>query len=251
MDCVTSVEILSAELDDAATEQESGSAHRHLRGCASCRDWYREATALTRAVRVMPAESGPDVTEAVLPALRPRTLDRLRGARGEPLRVVLRCLLVAVALVQLGLGVLQLTGLGVRVLPGGTAETVPHVDHETGSWNTALAVALLWVALRARHAVALLPMLGSFTGVLGGLCLLDLFSERVGVGRVLSHTPVLLGLVLVAALAVLREPEGFPGRPLAAAPAGEADTSTPTVAEFTRRDTGDGGDTPVAHRASA
>ncbi|SDQ91695.1 Predicted anti-sigma-YlaC factor YlaD, contains Zn-finger domain [Actinopolyspora saharensis] len=254
MDCVTSVEILSAELDGAATAEERRRARLHLDGCASCRDWYREATALTRAVRVMPAEPGPDVTEAVLPALRPSRLDRLRGAEGRPLRLGVRWLLVLVALLQLGTAVLYLTGAEVRVLPGAAHDTVAHVDHETGAWNAALAVALLWVALRSRHAAAQLPVLASFTAALGGLCLLDLLTDRVGLARVLSHVPVLLGLALVAVLAVLRGPEGFPGTPEAghagAAPDEDGEPGiVPGPAEDAESE--DPGSSPVAHRASA
>lgn len=254
MDCVTSVEILSADLDGAATTEERRRARLHVDGCASCRDWYREATALTRAVRVMPAEPGPDVTEAVLPALRPSRLDRLRGARGRPLRLGLRWLLGLVALLQFGTAVLYLTGAGAQVLPGASHGTVPHVDHETGAWNAALAVVLIWVALRSRHAAAQLPVLASFTGVLGGLCLLDLLTDRVGLGRVLSHVPVLLGLALVAVLAVLRGPERFPGFPETGYAGAESDEAGEPliVSDSAEAAESEGpGPSPVARRASA
>ncbi|WP_192827176.1 zf-HC2 domain-containing protein [Actinopolyspora erythraea] len=217
---MTSVEILSAELDGATTEEESRRARRHLEGCAECRLRHDRFRALHRAVRVMPAESGPDVTDAVLPALRPRRLDRLRGEAGGRARVLLRWALALVAVLQLAVALLQLTGVEIRVGAETARTTMPHIDHETGAWNAAVAVGLAWVALRARHAAAHLPVLASFTGVLGALCLLDLLTGRVGFERVVSHLPVLLGLVLVAVLALLNGPHGTP------APAARASSDT-------------------------
>lgn len=214
VDCVTSVEILSAALDGEDSTERHRAAQRHLEDCAGCRAWYRKATALTRAVRVMPAEPGPDVTEAVLPALRPRLRDRLRGPAGRRVRFGLRVLLGAVALVQLAIAVSQLTGAGVRVDPSLIRQTLPHVDHETGAWNAAIAVALAWVAFRVRHAAAHLPVLASFVGVLMGLCLFDLLTGHVGIARVISHAPILLGLLLVAGLAALGSSHRDPGSPV-------------------------------------
>ncbi|SDK45641.1 Predicted anti-sigma-YlaC factor YlaD, contains Zn-finger domain [Actinopolyspora mzabensis] len=251
VDCVTSVEILSAELDGAATEEQRRLVRQHLAGCAACERRRAGFEELHRAVRIMPAEPGPDVTETVLPALRPRLLDRLRGAAGRRPRTALRWLLALVAAVQLGVALLQLTGVGVRV-GDGARSTMPHLDHETGAWNAAVAVALAWVALRAGHAAAQLPVLASFTGVLGAMCLVDLITGRVGPERVISHLPVLLGLVLVAVLALLHGSDGVP----AAGSRSPGDGAEREVAEHTTTDALDEGPSesappPVAHRESA
>ncbi|GAB3551616.1 hypothetical protein GCM10027444_22550 [Actinopolyspora lacussalsi] len=251
MDCVTSVEILSAELDGAATEEQRRLVRQHLAGCAECERRRAGFDELHRAVRIMPAEPGPDVTGAVLPALRPRSLDRLRGAAGRRPRTALRWLLALVAAVQLGVALLQLTGVGVRV-GDGARSTMPHIDHETGAWNAAVAVALAWVALRARHAAAHLPVLASFTGVLGALCLVDLVTGRVGPERVISHLPVLLGLVLVAVLALLHGSDRVP----ASGSRSPGEGAERGVAEHTTTSALDGGRTessppPVAYRESA
>lgn len=251
VNCATTTEVLSAGLDGEAGETERLAAEEHLAGCADCRRWYAEVTTLTRSVRVMPVDSGPDVTEVVLPAWRPRRRDRLRGRAGRRLRGTLRALLAAVALVQFGMAVLQITGAGVDVygnpVPGAP---MPHVDHETGAWNAAVAVAMAWVAARARHAAAHLPVLVSFGCVLAGLCLLDLGAGQVGVARVLSHLPVLLGILLVAGLAALHSEQVRPGSPSAGhtEPAGVPGDRHGAVSPLTSAGPAP---PPVAHRRSA
>lgn len=218
VDCARTVEILSAGMDGEAADSEHRAAEQHLSGCADCRERRRAMLAVTRAVRVTPAEPAPDVTDSVLPAWRPGPLDRLRGHRGRPVRAALRALLGVVALVQLAVAIALLTGHGVHVQLDATATPGPHVSHETGAWNAAVAVALGWVAVRARHARAHLPVLLSFAGVLAALSAFDLVLGHVGPARLLSHLPVLLGLLLVAGLAVLHCEQGRPEVPTARAP---------------------------------
>ncbi|WP_182545948.1 zf-HC2 domain-containing protein [Halosaccharopolyspora lacisalsi] len=218
VDCTTTAEILSAELDGEAGERERSAAEAHLESCASCRDHYGDMMTITRAVRVMPVESGPDVTEVVLPAWRPRWRDRVRGPAGDRLRRVLRGLLGVVALVQLWVAFAQVTGFGVDVYPGSAGAPMSHVDHETGAWNAAIAVALGWIAFRARYAAAHLPVLASFGCLLTGLCVWDLVLGQVSIARVVSHLPVLLGLLLVTGLAAVRDERGRPDTPTAGRP---------------------------------
>lgn len=249
MDCTTTTEILSAELDGEAGHRERLAAEAHLDACADCRRYYEDLTTVTRAVRVMPVEAGPDVTEAVLPAWRPRLRDRLRGPSGHRIRLVLRGLLAVVALVQLVVGLAQITGLGVDVYSHTVGSPMPHVDHETGAWNAAIAVALGWVAVRARHAGAHLPVLASFGCLLTGLCTLDLVLGYVSPARVVSHLPVLLGLLLVAGLAALRE-EGYrPGAPLAGSPGAEREPVDASAASSAVPDSAP--PRPAAYRKSA
>ncbi|RCW41037.1 putative anti-sigma-YlaC factor YlaD [Halopolyspora algeriensis] len=219
VDCLETTEILSAELDGEAGEEEWLAAEAHLDGCADCRQRYEAMTAITRSVRLLPAEPGPDVTASVLPAWQPRRLDRLRGRAGRRLRMVLRGMLALVAAVQLLVALLQLTGMGVSVHTGPAFRgTMPHISHETGAWNAAIAVALGWVALRAHHATAHLPVLLSFACVLFGLSGFDLVLDNVSTARVASHLPILLGVLLVAGLAVLRSEESGPDIPQARRP---------------------------------
>lgn len=238
VDCARTVEILSAAMDGEATDSEHQAAEAHLDECVDCRDRQRAMLAVTRAVRVTPAEPSPDVVASVLPAWRPRLLDRLRGHRGRPVRTVLRALLGAVALVQLVVAVRLLTGNGAHVHVDPVAGMpMPHVNHETGAWNAAVAVALGWVAVRARHARAHLPVLLSFGGVLAGISVFDLVLGNVTPARIATHVPVLVGLLLVAGLAVVRDEERRPGAPVAGEP-GEPE----------RAEVGDVGSPPVERR---
>lgn len=248
MDCTTTTEILSAALDGEAAEAERLAAEEHLEGCPDCLRWYEAVANITRSVRIMPVEPGPDVTDSALAAWRPRLLDRLRGHEGRWVRTVLRVLLAVVASTQFAMAVAQVAGAGVNVQADPAAGgPMPHVAHETGAWNAAIAVALGWIAFRARHAGAHLPVLLAFTGTLTALSALDLFAGHVGMARVLSHLPVLLGLVLVAVLAVLRDEEDSPGVPQAGRPDalehGSGQVASPVVSGSVPP--------PVAYRRSA
>ncbi|MDR7303696.1 zf-HC2 domain-containing protein [Haloactinomyces albus] len=252
VDCVETTETLSAELDGEASEEERLAAEAHLGGCADCRQHYEAMAAITRSARLLPVEPGPDVTASVLPAWQPRLLDRLRGRAGRRLRLMLRGMLALVAAVQLLVALLQVTGTGVSVhanpAPGGT---MPHISHETGAWNAAIAVALGWVALRAQHAAAHLPLLFSFACVLFGLSGFDLVLGNVSTARVASHLPILFGVLLVAGLAVLRSEESGPDTPRAKRPEHAVDVGGDEAPEpVTRR--WDGSAPPSArHRESA
>ncbi len=252
VDCASTAEILSAEMDGEASDAECRSAHAHLRGCADCRAHHSRMIAVTRAVRVAPVQVGPDVAASVLPGLRPRLLDRLRGSRGRSVRTALRILLGVVALLQLAVAVRLLTGnaTSVHVDPA-AGMPMPHVNHETGAWNAAVAVALGWVALRTRHAGAHLPVLAGFAGVLAGVSAFDLVLDNVGPARLLTHLPVFLGLLLVTGLAVLRSEEGRPRTPVAGRPDDGVVTRTRVTATSGDVPASRSPTPPAAHRRSA
>ena len=69
MDHRTCLEAVSAGLDGEATPAERAAADRHLGECAECRDAAEHYAAVTRRVRLRPAQAPPDLVERVLAAV--------------------------------------------------------------------------------------------------------------------------------------------------------------------------------------
>ena len=185
VDCSACRENLSAQLDGEQTPWSADAVERHLDGCQACRRWQDDASRLTSALRLRPAELAPELAAPVLRAgpVRPR--------RRLPLRVALVC----VAVCQLLLGVAQTTGFGHHDLSH--AAMSGHLFNESTAWNLALGIGLLVSAIRPRVSSGLLPVLAAFLVVLSGFSASDLLHGEVPVTRLLSHGFLVLGLVLL------------------------------------------------------
>lgn len=190
MSCDQYREALSARLDGADEGPAGPGLTEHLARCPGCAQWYAAAQRITRLVRLAPAEPVPDLVAAVLAAAGPTR--RLR-----PAELLLRAALGLVAVGQFLLSWPSLLGHDAMT------QTV-HGAHESGAWNLALAIALVWVAARPRHAAGLLPLLAAcFAGLLV-VSLVDLAGGYVSVSRVATHLLIGCGLCLVAALTWVR-----------------------------------------------
>jgi predicted anti-sigma-YlaC factor YlaD len=173
----------------------------HLLACERCRGWADASAEVTRRARLAPAERVPDVTAAVLAQLpvaggRPRR----ERPRREGVTVLLRWLLMAVGAGQLALGssVFDAGGMAMGM-------SMPeHLSHETGAWNVALAACFLAVAVLPRLAVGALPVLLSFTALLGWVTVSDLRAGHVPADRAVDHLLLVAGALLVSALAYRR-----------------------------------------------
>ncbi|MDQ1710761.1 MAG: hypothetical protein QOE45_211 [Frankiaceae bacterium] len=186
--CERAREHLSAELDGYATPPGPEVA-RHLETCTACASWLRAAAAVTRSVRVAPADDVPDLTEPLLVAFRAATAGaRTTAGRG------LRWALVFVALAQLAIAVPSLVF-------GNDAGAPVHVAHELGSWDIALAVGFLYAAHRPVRAFGLLPLVGTLVGLLLMTSVLDLLGGRTATVAELPHALAVLGFVLLVGLA--------------------------------------------------
>ena len=164
----------------------------HLDGCAGCRGWAEAAAEVTRRARLVPAEPVPDVTAAVLARL-PAAPSRSRRHRWDG---GLRLALLAVGAGQLAVSLPALAGV-----TSGMAAPV-HLAHETGAWNLGLAACFLGVAVLPRLAAGALPVLLSFTAVLSWVTLGDLRAGHVHADRAVAHLLLVVGAVLVSALAL-------------------------------------------------
>lgn len=203
MDCDRAREALSAIMDREAPpgDGDADALEDHLAACATCVAWHTEAAHLDRLTRLQPAESpGPDLAGEVLARVRLRRTGRLRSP--------LRAALLVVALAQLGIGVVSLfDALGMHAGPTPSV----HMDHETAAFNLAFGVAMLLVAVNSGRAATQLPVLASFVTVLGVASVVDLADGAVGWTRLATHAPVVVGLLLIAALR--REPDARTGPP--------------------------------------
>ncbi|WP_332553116.1 zf-HC2 domain-containing protein [Actinosynnema pretiosum] len=179
--CETCREALSARMDGEVEHVAAAEVDAHLAGCAECARWQARAQALTRALRVRPAEASPDLVGSVLADAPPRRV-----------AVWQRTGLAGVALVQLWLGLAQLLGGGADGHAGSG-----HLFTESAAWNLALGVGLLVAALREARVGALLPALGGFVAVLAAFSAYDLATGVATLERVATHLPAVAGLVLL------------------------------------------------------
>ena len=207
MRCDTYREALSARLDGEPPGLPEQEVDEHLAGCPACRDWLESAAEVTRRARLVLAPPVPDVTAAVLARL-PAAPPRRRWVRWvDP---GLRAALLAVGVGQLVVGLPALIGGSVPMADPMSAPV--HMAHETGAWNVGLAACFLVVAALPRLAAGALPFLLSFTAVLSWVTVGDLTAGHVHTGRAVVHVVLLLGALLVTALAV--RGRGDRGRPV-------------------------------------
>ncbi|WP_163571861.1 hypothetical protein [Fodinicola feengrottensis] len=204
--------------------------------------WRESAAAITRMTRLEPAVATPDVTATVLsrvPLLRPsRWPGRLRWGLG------------LIAAGQFAVGASQLLAPAGSVAASVTVMTGGHMSHETGAFNIALAVVLVWVALRPAQASTQLPVLLSFVAVLTFAVAVDLLDGEVGWARLTTHVPVVVGLLFTALLRRYGWPSlGPSGRAVAAGPL--STTAGDQVALRAATNPPDQHHSPAAHRRAA
>ncbi|GIG65275.1 hypothetical protein [Phytomonospora endophytica] len=178
MDCDTARIALSAILDgEAPTASEAepeafAAVHSHLRTCADCGAWHREAVRL-RGLTLDAATPAPDLTARVLSAVRDE--DARRDVYAESLnagrRRILRVAVAVAAGVQLALAVPALLSAA-----GLTDFAAVHTSREMASFDIAVAVGFLLAAIRPERAKAFVPV-----AVVLAACLL--FSSSLDVAQ--------------------------------------------------------------------
>jgi predicted anti-sigma-YlaC factor YlaD len=195
MPCSRFREAISARLDGEPLGMPVAELDGHLLGCAACRDWAADASAVTRRARLAAAPPVPDLTATVVAAL-PRELPGVAAAaRSRLVGAALRLALVGVGVAQAGLAWPELAS-------GTAAMSAPvHMAHETGAWSLGVAAALLAVAAAPQLAAGALPFLGTVTALLVPVTLVDLAAGRVHADRAVVHVLLLAGLALVASVA--------------------------------------------------
>lgn len=185
-------------LDDEDTGVPSDMLDDHLVHCADCAAWHDEAARITRLARLSPATAERDLTAVILAEV---ALPRPALWQRPAIRVRLRMVLLVVAVAQLSLGLSGLLML-VSANPTGVGTTWmdDHLGHEADAFNLAIGVVLLLVGLNPRRAAGQLPLLWTFVGVLAAVSALDITGGHVGWGRLLTHLPVVFGLLTTVGL---------------------------------------------------
>lgn len=181
--CAVYREALSAQMDG---EQPPVETSLHLAGCQACAEWSRVVPSLQRPLRMQSVDDVPDLAERILTAIIGTV------ARPSPALSLTRAALMAVAIVQAGGGVVHLLTRG---------DAGRHTAAELAAWNFAIGIAFATAALRPKVAYAVLPMVVGLVAVLGYASLRDLAAGEISVQRVLEHTLIVVGLVLVTVLA--------------------------------------------------
>lgn len=159
----------------------------HLSTCADCARWLREATRVTRLVR-LDVTPVPDLADTIVAGV---VLPARRIARR---RMWLRTGLVFAAILQLAVGVPATFDDSIGMAMGA------HAAHEMAAWNIALGVAFLAAALQPRRAAGMIALLSTFLVVLGALSVHDYLDGAVTALRLATHIAALVGLVLLIAL---------------------------------------------------
>jgi predicted anti-sigma-YlaC factor YlaD len=201
-------EALSARLDGEAEPVPAGDTDAHLRRCRPCRVWQRDATAVTRAVRVQPAHViAPVDTAALWRRARPSRRPRLRNA----LRLGLGMLGAAQFLLGMAQVARNAAAEHVHAVAGAGA-TAGHLWHESAAWNVAVGAGFAWSAWGRTRPTGAVPILSAFVALLALLSANDVLAGQVQQVRLASHGLVLAGYLLVLALCHPRLDPGTPPR---------------------------------------
>jgi predicted anti-sigma-YlaC factor YlaD len=186
MRCLTCQDALSARLDGEDPGLPWSDVEEHLTTCADCRAYAERIEAMHRSVRIAPAEPLADLTPAILSAIGRDGVATADRAWFDPLRVGLALM----AVLKLAYSLPELIG-------GSLAGAGIHVAHESGSFDVALAIGLLLVALQPWRAGGLLPVVATLAACLLTTAGVDVLAGREQLTAELHHTSDLLGLGLL------------------------------------------------------
>ena len=230
MGCEQCREALSARLDGEDDPAGRVAVDAHVRGCAGCRQWLQDATAVTRLARIGLPLPAPGVPESVL--------DAAPGPGRSRAVAVLRLTLGGLAAAQLLLAVAQIANPanGATAMTGHTqGASGNHLLHESAAWNIAVGVGFLVIAWRRARPAGQLPVLTAFVAALALLSAGDLVTAEVSWSRLASHLLLVAGYILVVVLSrpgmSLDTPPGpsRPGRSRWAPPRFEEDIDRPAA----------------------
>jgi predicted anti-sigma-YlaC factor YlaD len=180
-------EAVSARLDGEPLGLSVSTLDNHLATCSDCAGWAEAAARATRLTR-LDVRPVPDLSDQIAATVARPARRVLRR------RHLLRLALLLAGIAQLIIGLPALTGDSI-----GMAMSA-HGAHEAAAWNLALAAAFGAAASVPRRAAGLIPLLGTFLLVLGGLSVRDFAAGSVTADRLATHLAALLGLVLLIGL---------------------------------------------------
>ena len=203
MNCATSRELISADLDGEASSDEQAQLATHLETCPACRRYATEARQAHRGGRLQPAPEVPDLTEVIL-ADAWASQAGTPAPRGGRSILVLRMALAVVALVQLVLA-------GPELIEHADFSDDLHALHHLNAWAIAFAAGLAVVAWQPWRVRGLLPLATALGALMAFTVGLDLINRHTIAMPATAHLVELAGLVLLWVLARRLPPGGVGG----------------------------------------
>ena len=195
MRCQPCREALSARIDGEDPGVPDELVERHLAGCRDCQAFADSAALVTRRLAIRPADPVPDLTQPILAAAfadrREASARAHRAASGSHWS---RWALLVVALTQMAMAL-------PPMLLGHDGGASVHVARELGSWDLALALALLLVVLRPARATGLVPFAAALVLAMAATAVIDVASGRAAVLGETQHLLDLAGLGLLWTIA--------------------------------------------------
>lgn len=161
MDCDVAREALSARIDGEALPVPAARVDEHLERCADCRAWLDGVTAQSAQLRRL-VEPPVSAARAPIDRRRTRSLPQIAWQRWA------------------------LMGVGV----GG------HLLNESTAWSITLGLVMVIAARWPQAAAGLAIVLAVFAGVLTGYVIADATAGAVTLTRILTHLPIIVGVVL-------------------------------------------------------
>jgi predicted anti-sigma-YlaC factor YlaD len=198
IDCRRAREITSANLDGEAGPDECLFLADHLTGCASCRRFQTQASALHRFWRLRPAPDVPDLSDTILGAGEAVGVLARRRTSG-----LLRLALATVVVIQLALA-----GPGLVHRTGSDGD-LNHLD----AWAVGFALGLLVAVAQPRRARGLLPLAAALGSVMAVTVGLDIVHGHAIAMPAATHVTEVTGVALLWALAWYHRDPGAPGAP--------------------------------------
>jgi RNA polymerase sigma-70 factor (ECF subfamily) len=208
MRCEVVRETLSALLDGERQQLPAQLVDAHLQSCRDCRGWLVGAAAQARRLASVEAGQVPDLAAQILAAAGVTSIARERRRRRWLASGYRRAGLVLVGVFQVGVALAQIGGadFGMVSAHGHGSATGAHLLHESTAWLLALGAAMIAAGIWTAAAAGVAAIAGVFSLALVGYVAVDAYSGQVTAARIVSHVPVLVGMVF--ALLVARERAG-------------------------------------------
>lgn len=178
-------ELISAHIDNEATDDEVVRLTEHLSRCNACASLADSLGVQHRLLRVHSVEAIPDIAARVVAVAHPPRI----GRRGW-----VRQLLAIIGLTEL------VIALPALVL-GDDAGAPTHVARHVGSLGAALGFALLYAAWKPTRAYGLLPFVAALAAFMSISSVFDLVFNRATLGAESTHLVEFVGMFLVWLLA--------------------------------------------------
>jgi RNA polymerase sigma-70 factor (ECF subfamily) len=205
MRCEVVRETLSALLDGERPQLPTHPLDAHLESFRGCRGWLVDAAAQARRLASVEPSNGPDLAGQILATAGVTSTAEERRRLRWPASGYRRAGLVVVGAFQVMVALAQIAGVdfGMVSAHGHGAATGAHLLHESTAWLLALGGAMIAAGVWTAAAAGVAAIIGVFALALLGYVAVDAYSGQVTVARIVSHLPVLVGLVF--ALLVARD----------------------------------------------